>query len=77
MELNEGDRIEIDVRGQFMGDPVWVPAVFVEYVSGGQTSNAGDMIVRIDAPEGHPWHRHNSGPLHKCPAHHYVRRTTS
>ena len=76
-ELKEGDHIEIDVRDRFFASPVWVPAIFVRHEPGDKTSSWGDMLVRIDAPEGHPWHRHNDGPLHLCPRHGWWRERTT
>ena len=49
----------MDVRDRLADPPTWVPAMFLRYVPTDKTSIAGDAMVLIKAPEGHPWARHN------------------
>lgn len=57
IEAVPGDRLEIDCREIYTGDPYWVPCIFIKHVEA--TYHEPLMHVKIDAPEGHDWHAHN------------------
>ncbi len=54
--------VEVNVRNTLDDESVWVPARFVRQ----SNASGSDMVVIIDAPEGHSWASRN-GTEYRCP----------